>query len=84
MTGKATAYGNTRTSCLFQEGGTIDVTLTPIGDKADSYLPVVIRKGGSDTTGKGALSLKGEIINALGRLNENSTTNTEVNKRKNR
>ena len=66
VTGKATAYGNTRTSCLFQEGGTIDVTLTPIGDKADSYLPVVIRKGGSDTTGKGALSLKGEIPQALG------------------
>ena len=65
MTGKATAYGNTRTSCLFQEGGTVDVTLTPIGDKADSYLPVVIRKGGSDTTGKGALSLKGEIPQAL-------------------
>lgn len=66
VTGKATAYGNTSTSCLFQEGGTIDVTLTPIGDKADSYLPVVIRKGGSDTTGKGALSLKGEIPQALG------------------
>lgn len=66
VTGKATAYGNTRTSCLFQEGGTIDVTLTPIGDKADSYLPVVIRKGGSDTTGKGALPLKGEIPQALG------------------
>ena len=66
VTGKATAYGNTRTSCLFQEGGMVDVTLTPIGDKADSYLPVVIRKGGSDTTGKGALSLKGEIPQALG------------------
>ena len=30
-TGVSTTYGNTRTSCLFLEGGSLSITLTPPG-----------------------------------------------------
>lgn len=33
-TGVSTTYGSTHTACLFVEGGSLKITLTPIGDKA--------------------------------------------------
>ena len=39
-TGVSTTYGSTHTACLFVEGGSLKITLTPIGDKAAGYLPV--------------------------------------------
>ena len=38
-TGTATSWGNTSTSCLYMPGGTVTITLTPIGEKAEGYLP---------------------------------------------
>ncbi|MBQ7542599.1 MAG: hypothetical protein IJT44_09955 [Clostridia bacterium] len=41
--GKAADYNGTRfTSCLFFVGDTLDVTFTPIGDKAADYLPSTV------------------------------------------
>ena len=41
--GKAADYNGTRfTSCLFFVGDTLDATFTPIGDKADDYLPATV------------------------------------------
>ena len=42
--GQADNYGTLRTSCLFLKGDTIDVSFTPIGSKADVYLPVRVSK----------------------------------------
>ena len=59
--GSANNYGTVYTSALFLEGDSLKVTLTPMGDKADEYLPAVISKTASDTTDKGALSLYASI-----------------------
>ena len=64
--GTADDYGTKRSSFLFQETGTIEAVLTPIGDKAKDYLPLTISKNSTETNDKGALSLSGTIPQKLG------------------
>ena len=65
QTGKATSYGTQYTTCLFMSGDTVAATLTPIGEKAADYLPLVVSKSGSQTTNQ-AISLSGSVPQALG------------------
>ena len=65
--GKGQTWEKTYPSCIFQESGTIEVVLTPIGDKAEDYLPLTLSKNSTDTApGKGALSMSGSIPQKLG------------------
>ena len=64
--GTADDYGTKRSSFLFQETGTIEAVLTPIGNKAEDYLPLTISKNSTETNDKGALSLSGSIPQKLG------------------
>ena len=65
--GKGQTWETTYPSCIFQESGTIEVVLTPIGDKAEDYLPLTLSKNSTDTApGKGALSMSGSIPQKLG------------------
>ena len=62
--GTATNWGNPSTSCLYMPGGAVTITLTPIGNKAEGYLPyeeTVITK--ADDSGK---SFSKKIPQALG------------------
>ena len=64
---KGQAWEATYPSCIFQESGTIEVVLTPIGDKAEDYLPLTLSKNSTDTApGTGALSMSGSIPQKLG------------------
>ena len=64
---KGQTWEKTYPSCIFQESGTIEVVLTPIGDKAEDYLPLTLSKNSTDTApGKGALSMSGSIPQKLG------------------
>ena len=64
---KGQAWEATYPSCIFQERSTIEVVLTPIGDKAEDYLPLTLSKNSTDTApGKGALSMSGSIPQKLG------------------
>ena len=64
-TGVSTTYGNTHTACLFVEGGSLKITLTPIGDKAAGYLPVTTTMTNKQTVGCGAKSFSLTIPKAL-------------------
>ena len=64
-TGVSTTYGSTHTACLFVEGGSLKITLTPIGDKAASYLPVTTTMTNKQTVGCGAKSFSLTIPKAL-------------------
>ena len=64
--GTANSNDTKRSSFLFQETGTIEAVLTPIGDNAKDYLPLTISKNSTETNDKGALSLSGSIPQALG------------------
>ena len=64
---KGQTWEKTYPSCIFQESGTIEVVLTPIGNKAEDYLPLTLSKNSTDTApGKGALSMSGSIPQKLG------------------
>lgn len=63
-TGKATTYGTQYTSCLFMSGDTVEATFTPIGDKANDYLPLVVSKSGNQTTSQ-AIDLNGSVPQKL-------------------
>ena len=63
-TGVSTTYG-THTACLFVEGGSLKITLTPIGDKAAGYLPVTTTMTNKQTVGCGAKSFSLTIPKAL-------------------
>ena len=47
--GKADNWGTVRTSCLFMDKDELKVTFTPIGDKAEKYLPLVERRNEKKT-----------------------------------
>ena len=64
-TGVSTTYGSTHTACLFVEGGSLKITLTPIGDKAAGYLPVTTTMTNKQTVGCGAKSFSLTIPKAL-------------------
>ncbi len=64
--GTADDYGTKRSSFLFQETGTIEAVLTPIGEKAEDYLPLTLSKNSTETNDKGALSMSGSIPQKLG------------------
>ena len=64
--GKGQTWEKTYPSCIFQESGTIEVVLTPIGDKAEDYLPLTLSKNSTETNDKGALSMSGSIPQKLG------------------
>lgn len=64
-TGVSTTYGNTRTSCLFLEGGSLSITLTPLGEKAETYLPVTTAMSSKQTVDCGAKSFGLSIPKAL-------------------
>lgn len=64
-TGVSTTYGSTHTACLFVEGGSLKITLTPIGDKAAGYLPVTTAMTNKQTVGCGAKSFSLTIPKAL-------------------
>lgn len=64
-TGVSTTYGSTHTACLFVEGGSLKITLTPIGDKAAGYLPVTTAMTNKQTVGCGAKSFSLSIPKAL-------------------
>lgn len=64
-TGVSTTYGSTHTACLFVEGGSLKITLTPIGDKAAGYLPVSTAMTNKQTVGCGAKSFSLTIPKAL-------------------
>ena len=64
-TGVSTTYGSTHTACLFVEGGSLKITLTPIGDKAAGYLPVTTAMTNKQTVGCGAKSFSLAIPKAL-------------------
>ena len=55
--GKTNTSGTERTTCLFLEGGLYEVTLTPIGDKAEAYLPISKRETTKEGCGAKAVSL---------------------------
>ena len=64
-TGVSTTYGSTRTSCLFLEGGSLSITLTPLGEKAETYLPVTTAMSSKQTVDCGAKSFGLSIPKAL-------------------
>ena len=64
-TGVSTTYGNTRTSCLFLEGGSLSITLTPLGEKAETYLPITTAMSSKQTVDCGAKSFSLTIPKAL-------------------
>ena len=64
-TGVSTTYGNTRTSCLFLEGGSLSITLTPLGEKAETYLPITTAMSSKQTVDCGAKSFGLSIPKAL-------------------
>ena len=64
-TGVSTTYGSTHTACLFVEGGSLKITLTPIGDKAAGYLPVTTTMTNKQTVDCGAKSFSLTIPKAL-------------------
>ena len=64
-TGVSTTYGNTRTSCLFLEGGSLSITLTPLGEKAEAYLPITTAMSSKQTVDCGAKSFGLSIPKAL-------------------
>ena len=64
-TGVSTTYGNTRTSCLFLEGGSLSITLTPLGEKAETYLPITTSMNNKATVDCGAKSFGLSIPKAL-------------------
>ena len=64
-TGMSTTYGSDHTSCIFLEGGSLKITLTPIGDKANDYLPVSTAMTNKQTVGCGAKSFSLSIPKAL-------------------
>lgn len=64
-TGVSTTYGSTHTACLFVEGGSLKITLTPIGDKAAGYLPITTTMTNKQTVGCGAKSFSLTIPKAL-------------------
>lgn len=55
--GKTNTSGTERTTCLFLEGGLYEVTLTPIGDKAEAYLPISKRETTKEGCGAKTVSL---------------------------
>ena len=63
--GTANNYGTVYTSAIFLEGDTLKVTLKPIGDKTNDYLPITVTKTGSETVDKGALSFSASIPQGL-------------------
>lgn len=64
-TGVSTTYGSTRTSCLFLEGGSLSITLTPLGEKAETYLPITTAMSSKQTVDCGAKSFGLSIPKAL-------------------
>ena len=68
VTGTADNWGTVRTSCIFLVGGTIEVTLSPIGEKEAAYLPATIicnnNKTGRPNTVNGATDIYTEIPKA--------------------
>ena len=64
QTGKAISYGTQYTTCLFMSGDTVEATFTPIGDKANDYLPLVVSKSGNQTTSQ-AIDLNGSVPQKL-------------------
>ena len=44
QTGVSTNWGNVRASCIFIVGDTVTATLTPIGERAEGYVPVTVSK----------------------------------------
>ena len=64
QTGKAISYGTQYTTCLFMSGDTVEATFTPIGDKANDYLPLVVSKSGNQTTSQ-AIYLNGSVPQKL-------------------
>ena len=62
--GTATNWGNTRTSCLYLMGGTVTITLNPIGNKVEGYLPY--EETVTTKVGDGAKSFSKKIPQALG------------------
>ena len=64
-TGMSTTYGSDHTSCIFLEGGSLKITLTPMGDKANDYLPVSTSMTNKQTVGCGAKSFALTIPKAL-------------------
>ena len=63
--GTANSYGTVYASAIFLQGEAISATLTPIGDKANSYLPTTVSKTASDTASGNALSLSASIPQGL-------------------
>ncbi len=63
--GSANNYGTVYTSAIFLEGDTLKVTLKPIGDKTEDYLPITVTKTGSETVDTGALSISDSIPQGL-------------------
>ena len=68
VTGTANYLGTVRTSCIFLVGGTIEVTLLPIGNKEAGYLPatVICNKTGRPNTVNGAIEIKTAISQIFG------------------
>lgn len=64
-TGMSTTYGSDHTSCIFLEGGSLKITLTPMGDKAEGYLPISTAMTNKQTVGCGAKSFALTIPKAL-------------------
>lgn len=48
--GDADNWGTLKKSCLFMDGDTVIVTFNPLGEKAETAMPVTVRKSGNQTT----------------------------------